>query len=77
MVKITIRDGRDGCELAPDGKGAVLGTIERRDFLDIGDKIELHDGTATIVIGLEESLYASGDHEQFVSVGSMPEQKAS
>lgn len=76
MVKITIRDGRVGRELAPDGKGAVLGTVERSNFLEIGDKIALPDGTPAIIIGDEMTLGGGQAPEQVVFVGSTPGQKA-
>ena len=75
MVNITIRDGRAECELAPDGKGAVLGNATIGDFLDIGGKIALPDGTPVIVIGSEETLSGQGSG-QVVFVGSMPDRAA-
>lgn len=72
MVKITVRDGRSERELAPDGKGIILGTTEHGDVLDIGDKINLPDGTPVIVIGSEELISNAGE-EQTVFVGSVPE----
>jgi hypothetical protein len=56
MAKIPVRDGRRERELAPDGKGIILGTTERGNFLDIGDKIDLPDGAPVIVIGCEEVI---------------------
>lgn len=74
MVKISVRDGRRELELAPDGKGIVLGTIGHSNFLDVGEKINLPDGTPVIVIGSEE-LISNAAQEQTVYVSSVPEPK--
>jgi hypothetical protein len=70
-MKITVRDGRVGRKVAPDGKGEVLGTIEYSGFLDIGNKIKLPDGTNVIVIGLEDNI-GQDEIKQTVFIGSMP-----
>ncbi len=61
-MKIAIRDGR---KIAPDGKGAVLGTIEHPTFLEVGDKIALADGTDVVVIGAGDVRLAGHDRSRF------------
>jgi hypothetical protein len=71
MVEITIRDGRAGRQIMPDGKGAILGKIERGDVLDIGDTIQLADGTKVVVLGDEVTILGN-EEKQTVFVGSVP-----
>lgn len=66
QVAVTIRDGRIDREIVPDGKGAVLAVIVYTGFLDLGDKIQLPDGTEVYVIGLEETLHEAGSGRPFV-----------
>jgi hypothetical protein len=78
VTHITIRDGRAGHAKDPDGRGAVLGVAQRGDFLDIGEVIELPDGTRVVVIGEELILGQAGvlgmdPAGQTVFVGSIPE----
>ena len=77
MVHITVRDGRAGHPKDPDGRGAVLGVTQAPDLLDVGDVIELPDGTRGIIIGLEEVLGGEAEGmdpmSQTVFVGTMPE----
>jgi hypothetical protein len=75
MVEITIRDSRVGREIMPDGKGAVLGKTERGRALDIGDTVELADGSQVVVIGDELTIRADGE-KQTVFVGSLPARKS-
>jgi hypothetical protein len=75
-IRITIRDGRAGREggeagVTPDGKGAVLGVVEQDELLDIGDKVKLADGTEVVVIGVSETISATG-FEQTVHIGNIP-----
>jgi hypothetical protein len=72
-MKLTIRDGRKGHQVATDGKGGVLAEVEHEGLMDIGDKIRLPDGTDVLVIGVEERLGSkSADASQTVFVGSIP-----
>lgn len=81
MAHITVRDGRAGHQKDPDGRGAVLGVARAPRLLDVGEVIDLPDGTRGLVIGVEDILGAALEGmdpmSQTVIVGTMPEAPAS
>ena len=59
------------CKFLVDGKGVVLGQVDRGSALDEGDVIALPDGTKVMVIGSEAAI-GTGSYTQTVYVGSLP-----
>ena len=76
MIEITIRDGRVGREVVADGKGAILGIVQRNSPLDIGETVRLADGSNAVVIG-DELTFVDDQQKQTVFVGNMPPKKIS
>lgn len=72
-MKIPVRDGRPGAELAPDGKGVVLGEINHTGFLEMGDRIDFPDGKPGIVREIKEIL--DNPPRQIIYLGNMPERR--
>jgi hypothetical protein len=80
MAHITVRDGRAGHVKGPDGLSPVLGVTQHPRLLDVGEVIDLPDGTRAVIIRVEDVLGggpAGMDPEsQTVFVGTMPEAPA-
>jgi hypothetical protein len=76
MAHITVRDGRTGHQKDPDGRGAVLGVAQAPHLLDVGEVVDLPDGTRALIIGVEDVLGGAAEGmdpiSQTVFVGTMP-----
>lgn len=77
MIEITIRDGRatrNRDHDTPDG-GEILATAQRDEPLDIGDTVTLADGTAVIVIGVNDNINPNQGWSQTAFVGEAPKER--
>jgi len=73
MIEITIRDGREGRDRSRDSAegGAILGTVQRDQPLEIGDVITLADGDSVVVIGDKDEIRPGESWKQTVFIGEL------
>ena len=69
-VKVTVRDGRQGCSLASLSEGEVLMDFETDRLYFVGDRLRLPDDTEVEVIDMRVMPCGSGA-EETLHIGEM------
>ena len=75
QIHVTVRDGRTGrvgglAGVDGTGAGQILVDLERATPFDLEDELELPDGVAVVVIGVDQDIEHGVRWHQTVSVGT-------